>query len=125
MDHFPSVDWPSFRAARPQGMPVPLVWQRGRFKVALTNGQTVEIKGHVSPPFAAYAGGKNGYNRKAWVYTLVYLPSGRPLATLRSYKQCKLLAGELSRMWIKWDGIGEAPAEDISPVLERHAREAV
>ena len=59
------------------------------------------------------------------MYSLVYLPTGRPLATLRTYQQCKLLAGELSRMWMKWDGIGEAPAEDISPVLERHHREAV
>lgn len=47
------------------------------------------------------------------------------MATLRTYQQCKLLAGELSRMWIRWDGIGEGPAEDIGPVLERHGREAV
>lgn len=57
-----------------QGMPIPLVWQRGRFNVTLSNGQTVNLKGHVSPPFGAYRGGINGQKARAWLkYTLVYL----------------------------------------------------
>lgn len=107
------------------GLPVPLVWQRGSFKVTLPSGETSTVRGHISPPFGCYPGGQKGFNRHTWMHTLVYVPTGRPLATLRTYAQAKQLAAELSRMWIKWDGRGDQPEEDLTAVLARHIRESM
>ena len=51
-----------FRAGRlsagasPAGRPLPLAWRRGRFPVRLEDGETVQVSGHVSPPFGSFSG---------------------------------------------------------------------
>lgn len=88
------------------GMPVPLAWRRGSFGAMLIGGWVVTVKGHVSPPFGAFAGTENGQAEYAGMHrqTLVYMPDGRILATLRSFKECKALASELARAWVRWGG---------------------
>jgi len=55
------------------------------------------------------------------LYTLVYLPACKPLATFRMAGHCKALASELARLWVRWGG--SEPAEDFAPVLHRFQRE--
>ena len=63
-----------------------------------------------------HVGAKSGTER---VSPLVYLPDGRLLATLRSLKECKALASELARAWIRWGGKEPPgkPAEDAIKML--------
>ena len=56
-------------------------------------------------------------------FTLVFIPQGRIIATLRSASQCRTLAAELARVWVRWGG--EEPAEDPAPLLQRFQREDV
>jgi hypothetical protein len=102
------------------GRPIPLAWRRGRFPVTLEGGQEVTVPGFLSPPFAAYRGTENapapylGRHR----HTLVHLPNGRIIATLRTYRQCQALASELAAALLR----GELP--EPAPILGRHARES-
>ena len=54
---------------------------------------------------------------------LAFLPDSRILATLHSFRQCKALASELARLWVRWGG--SEPAEDPAPLLQRFQREDV
>ncbi len=78
------------------GLPIPLAWRRGRFSVRLESGETVPVKGHLSPPFGSFAGTEEGpatyFGRHRHV--LVFLPDSRIIATLRRFAQCKALASE-------------------------------
>lgn len=104
------------------GRPVPLAWGKGRFFVRLLDGTEAEIKGWVSQPFGAYWGTEGGPEKgRRELFTLVYLPARRPLATLRSLAHCKALASELARLWVRWGG--SEPAEDPAPLLQRFRRE--
>jgi len=88
------------------GLPVPLAWRRGVFRVILEGGETATVRGHVSPPFGVFAGTPAELapypGRKR--FTLVYLPARRVLATLQSFAHCKALASELARLWYRGDG---------------------
>jgi hypothetical protein len=99
-----------------QGAPVPLSWHKGRFSVVLVTGKRVHVSGMVSPPFGVYQG--TGENLLSWhPRTLVFLPSGRIVATLRTSAQCRTLASELARLWVRWEE-GE-PMESGAPALKR------
>ena len=107
------------------GRPVPLAWRKGRFSVRLEGGEVVPVKGHASPPFGAFSGTEEGpatYQGRHR-YVLVFLPDCRILATLHSFRQCKALASELARLWVRWGG--SEPAEDSAPVFQRFQREDV
>ncbi len=98
------------------GMPIPLAWRRGRFRVELQGGP-IEVRGFLSPPFGTYRGTAAGCGLRACHrFTLVYVPSGRILATVRTYAQAKALAAELARLWVRGDG--SEPSSDISPPLK-------
>lgn len=97
------------------GNPIPLAWRRGRFRVELQAGEA-ELPGFVSPPFGAFRGTAAGRGvRACQTYTLVYVPSRRILATMRTYTQCKVLASELARLWVRGDG--SEPSGNPAPVL--------
>ncbi len=97
------------------GQPLPLAWRRGVFKVLL-DGEERTVRGHVSPPFGAFRGDGSGRHAPGrHFYRLAYLPSGRILATMRSYRECKALAAELARLWVRGDG--SEPAEDPRAIL--------
>jgi hypothetical protein len=110
-----------YLAARARaGMLIPLAWEWGSFRVRLEGGELVEVSGHLSPPFGSYCGtgkGPSSYSgRKRHV--LVYLPNGRILATVRTYQQCKALAAELARLWVRGDG--SEPSGNPGPVIPSH-----
>lgn len=88
------------------GLPIPLAWRKGVFRVELDGGEVVTVRGHLSPPFGSFEGTPEGparyRGRKR--HTLVYVPSKRVLATLRSFANCKALASELARLWYRGDG---------------------
>jgi hypothetical protein len=108
-------------AVRRAGKPLSLAWRRGRFRVVL-EGREAEVRGHLSPPFGAFRGTEAGPGpRGCWRYTLVYMPQGRVLATLRTFAHCKALASDLSRLWVRWGG--SEPTEDPAPLLQRFHRE--
>jgi hypothetical protein len=88
------------------GLPVPLAWRKGVFRVILEDGETATVRGHVSPPFGTFAGTPAELARYPGrkQFTLVYIPTRRVLATLRSFAHCKALAGELARLWYRGDG---------------------
>jgi hypothetical protein len=100
------------------GMPIPLSWRKGRFRVELQDG-AAELPGFVSMPFGAFRGTAAGRGVQACHrYTLVYIPAGRILATVRTYQQCKALAAELARLWVRGDG--SEPSGNPAPVLPIH-----
>jgi hypothetical protein len=105
------------------GAPIALAWHWGAFRVSLEDGSTPTLRGTVSPPFGIYRGTANGPRRGPFV--LVYVPTTRILATLRHQAQCKALAAELARVWVRWDGEGgrEPPPVDTGPLLVRFRRE--
>jgi len=99
------------------GLPIPLAWRRGILRVELDGGELVTVRGRLSPPFGAYEGTPDepARYRGCRRYTLVYVPSRRVLATLRSFAHCKALAGELARLWYRGDGA--EPSGNPAPVL--------
>ena len=106
------------------GRPVPLAWRRGRLPAMLASGERVTLPGFVSPPFGAFRGTADGLVRHR--YSLVYTPAARILATLHNLRECKALAADLARVWVRWDGQGpEPPSQDPVPLLERHRRESL
>jgi hypothetical protein len=104
------------------GLPIPLAWRTGVFNVVLSSGETERVQGKMAPPFAYYQGTErqpaNGRGKRR--FTLVYLPTSRTLATLKYTHDCKTLAAELARTWMK----GEEPEARAGPLIERHEREA-
>ncbi len=99
------------------GNPIPLAWHRGRFRVLLIDGTEIEIHGMISPPFGQYQGtgkGSDGNVRR----TLVHIPTGRIIATLRTARQCKALASELAPVYARDEAT-------TAGVVERHRREAM
>lgn len=99
------------------GRPVPLAWRQGRFRVLLADGRAVEVRGMVSQPFGTFKGTADGPNRNK-ARTLVHLPSGQVIATLRSARQCKALASEIAPLWLR-------DRELAAGVVNRHERENV
>lgn len=105
------------------GLPLPLAWGKGRFRVRLEGGQEPEVNGWTARPFGIYHGSETRLvpHGSTHVYTLVYLPTCKPVATFRTVAHCKALASELARLWVRWGG--SEPAEDPAPVLHRFQRE--
>lgn len=100
------------------GLPVPLAWRHGHFSARLAGGELVTVVGQLSPPFGAFPGTEEGpaeYDGRHR-YTLAYLPDGRILATLRTCKECKALAAELARAWIRWGG-KEPPGRPVEDAV--------
>ena len=99
------------------GNPIPLAWHRGRFRLLLMDGTEIEVHGMISPPFGQYRGTGKGSDENA-KRTLVHIPSGRIIATLRTARQCKALASELAPVYARDDAT-------TAGVVERHRREAM
>lgn len=95
------------------GRPIPLAWRLGSFLVRLESGEPVTVRGHMSPPFGAFAGTAEGPAAYAGNkrQTLVYLPDSRIIATLRTYRQCQALASELAPVWLRDPGLSAGIAE--------------
>jgi hypothetical protein len=106
------------------GLPLPLAWRLGRFRVRLDDGTEPELRGFVSPPFGTFHGSGGGPvpQGSTHVQTLVYLPARRIVATFRYRRQCQALAAELAGVWAR--GGGEDGDTRAGPLIERHEREA-
>ena len=100
------------------GHPLPLAWHLGAFTAYLMDGRELQVRGMVSPPFGVFRGTSHGPDRNK-LRTLVHLPSGRIIATLKSSRQCRALAAEIAPVLLR----GELP--DPAPIVERHNREAL
>ena len=101
------------------GRPIPLSWQLGRFPVFLDSGETVSLRGWVSPPFFIFRGTVSGPTINTRHHTLIHQPDGRLIATLRTHGQARTLASELAPLLLR----GELP--DPAPIVDRHVRESV
>jgi hypothetical protein len=99
------------------GQPLPLAWHHGTFTAHLMDGRELQVRGVVSPPFGVFRGTSHGPDRNK-LRTLVHLPSGRIIATLKSSRQCRALASELAPVLLR----GELP--DPAHIVERHRRDA-
>lgn len=83
------------------GLPMPLGWVQGFFRVVLLDGRELpDVWGKVSPPFAIYQGDPAGPNHRE-PRTLVYLKTGAIIATLRTARQCRALAAELASAYAR------------------------
>ena len=112
------------RARVKAGLPLPLVWRRGRFCARLEDGAEPELRGWISRPFGIFRGDEAGPGyHGCHTYTLAYLPARRIVATFRYARHCRALAAELAGVWARSGGEGE----DIraGPIIERHRREDV
>jgi len=103
------------------GPPIALSWRRSaRFRVVLLDGEEVEVRGMLSPPFGIFKGDISGSSGSAYPpYVLVYLPERRILGTFRYAETCKTLAAELAPALLR----GLPPA-DPEAIVERYRREA-
>lgn len=102
------------------GRSVPLAWRSGQFSARLAGGELATVTGFISPPFGAFAGSEEGpasYGERHR-YTLAYLPDGRILATLGTYKECRALAADLARTWVRWGG--KEPPSPLEAILPIH-----
>jgi len=106
------------------GLPLPLAWRHGRFRVRLEDGTEPELRGWVSPPFALFHGSAEGpiSHGSSHRYTLVYVPARRVVATFRYAQHCRALAAELAGIWARSGG--EEGDIRAGPLIERHQREA-
>jgi hypothetical protein len=106
------------------GLPLPLAWHLGRFRVKLEDGTEPEVRGFLSPPFGTFHGSGAGPIPQGSTHcqTLVYLPGRRIVATFRYMRQCKALAAELAGVWARSGG--EEGDIRAGPLIERHEREA-
>ena len=101
------------------GAPLPLAWRRsGLFPVDLDGGR-VTMQGPISPPFGVFRGDGRGKRRSGLLYSLVYIPEARIVATLKTYRQARALASEITPSLLH----GKLP--DSAPIVERHVREAL
>jgi len=106
------------------GRPLPLVWRRGRFLVALEDGSEREVPGWIARPFGHFRGDAIGAKRHGThIHTLVYLSSRGIVATFRYSRHCRALAAELAARWVRLGG--RQPSEDPAPLLQRFQREDV
>ncbi len=102
------------------GMPLPLAWRHGHFRVRLDDGAEPELRGWVSPPFGIFRGtGRGAGQYGCHAYTLAYLPTLRIVATFKYAKHGRALAAELAPVLIRGD-----PLPSLGAVVERHEREA-
>jgi hypothetical protein len=112
------------KARAKAGLPLPLAWRHGRFRVRLEDGREPEMRGWVSPPFALFHGSPDGPipHGSTHCYSLVYAPGRRIVATFRYAQHCRALAAELAGVWARSGGEGE----DVraGPIVERYEREA-
>ncbi len=101
------------------GRPLPLAWHHGVLPLVVlsTGGELRNVRGMISPPFGHFRGSGAGPCRIAG-WTLLYLPTGRIIASVRTSKQAKELAAELAPVYVR----DEATALGIA---ERHMREAM
>ncbi|HEV7506870.1 MAG TPA: hypothetical protein VGS07_18410 [Thermoanaerobaculia bacterium] len=106
------------------GLPLPLAWRLGRFRVTLEDGAEPEVRGWIARPFGLYHGAQDGTipHGSTHRYSLVYLPGKRLVATFRYARQCKALAAELAGVWARSGG--EDGDIRAGPLIERHQREA-
>jgi len=102
-----------------QGLPMPLAWHRGSFRVALADGRAVTVRGRISPPFAYYDGTEESPDGRHKSWTLAHIPTRRVVATLRSARQVKALAAELVAALLRED------RELAVGIVNRYSRESV
>ncbi len=92
------------------GRATPLLWDRGRFLVRLTDTTRrpeivadVEVPGFVSRPFGIFRGSGRGTGAPgSGEHSLAHLPTRRIIATLPLRKSCMALAAELAGLEIDW-----------------------
>ena len=92
------------------GRATPLLWDRGRFLVRLTDttrspsvAADVEVPGLISRPFGIFRGSGRGVGAPgSGTHTLAHLPTRRTIATLPLRKSCMALAAELAVLEIDW-----------------------
>ena len=101
------------------GRPLPLSWRKGTYPVRFESGEVRTVRGHLSPPFFAYRGGADRPDIYSRHFSLIFLPDGRLVASLRSYRQIRALAAELAAGLLR----GNLP--EPAAVVERHQRESV
>ncbi|HEX3530568.1 MAG TPA: hypothetical protein VH988_26195 [Thermoanaerobaculia bacterium] len=106
------------------GMPLPLAWRHGRLFVRLEDGTEPELRGWVSLPFGIFHGSPEGPipQGSTHLYSLVYLPARRIVATFRTAGHCRALAAELAGVWARSGG--EETDTRAGPIVDRHVREA-
>jgi hypothetical protein len=101
------------------GRPLPLSWRLGIHPVRFESGEVLPVRGHVSPPFFTYRGGADRPYIYSRHFSLIYLPDGRLVASLRSYRQVRALAAELAA------GLLRGSLPDSAEVVSRHQRASV
>jgi hypothetical protein len=92
------------------GRAMPLLWDRGRFLVTMTDtsrcpaiAADVEVPGFVSGPFGIFRGSGRGVGSPGCgEHSLAHLPTARTIATLSLRKSCMALAAELAGLEIDW-----------------------
>jgi hypothetical protein len=111
----------------------PLLWDRDRFLVQLTDttrspavAADVEVPGYVSWPFGIFRGTTRGVGAPgSGAYTLAHLSTRQTIATLPLRKSCMALAAELAGLRIDWQEtdpekvLGNAPDREAVQGLIR------
>lgn len=94
----------SWMLSRGPGSRFPGMANRGWFRVSLEDGTEPELRDWIACPFGLFHGTADGPipHGSTHHYSLVYLPARRIVATFRTARDCKILASELARLWVRW-----------------------
>ena len=110
----------------------PLAWKSATFRVLIAENNRreelheIDVRGPVSGPFAIFRGdGRGPAPSGESFFSLIHLPTGRVMITLRLRRECMAMASELAILRVNWREtdpekvVGEAP--DRPKVQEIHA----
>ena len=130
-ERFARADGPTKAAEEPKSKP--LTWQLGTFRVLIAENDRceelheIEVRGPVSGPFGVFRGdGRGPAPPDRSFFSLVHLPTGRVMASLRLRRECMAMASELLPLRVPWresdpERVVEG-APDQRRVQEIHAR---
>lgn len=91
------------------GIPTPLAWKRGTFKVWISEShrekdlKEIEVEGPTSGPFGIFRGDSRGPAPKDRPYfSVIHIPTGRSLSLPGRRRECEAFAAEVSPLQIPW-----------------------
>ena len=92
------------------GIPAPLVWKRGTFKVWISESyrekdlEEIEVEGPISGPFGIFRGTlADQLPRITPTSLVIHIPTGRSLSLPGRHRECKAFAAEVASLAIPWE----------------------
>jgi hypothetical protein len=112
--------------------PESLTWKVGRFRVRIVQEgreelHDITVRGVASGVFGVFRGSGHGpAPEDRHIFSLVHLPTGRIMVTLRNRRECMTMAAELLPLRVPWNETGPEKVVEGAPdqpqAMEIYAR---